>query len=87
MPVNPELCVRAGVQGKPIDFTKSFDVNIVRGKTAIVTGGANGIGRAVALALADAGAHVVIADVQESAGKQFEQELTSKAIKCVLIKP
>ncbi len=33
------------------------------GKVAIVTGGASGIGRAIAAELARAGAHIVIADV------------------------
>jgi len=37
--------------------------NCLQGKIAIVTGGRRGIGRAVALALADAGADLLIADV------------------------
>ena len=40
----------------------------VTGKTAIVTGGAAGIGRACALALAGEGAQVTVADVDEAGG-------------------
>jgi NAD(P)-dependent dehydrogenase (short-subunit alcohol dehydrogenase family) len=40
----------------------------VAGKTAIVTGGAAGIGRACALALACEGARVAVADVDEAGG-------------------
>ncbi|MEC4816228.1 MAG: SDR family oxidoreductase [Scytonema sp. PMC 1069.18] len=46
------------------------------GKVAFVTGAANGIGRATALAFAREGAHVVVADVSE----QDNQE-TARAIK------
>jgi NAD(P)-dependent dehydrogenase (short-subunit alcohol dehydrogenase family) len=40
----------------------------VAGKTAVVTGGAAGIGRACALALAREGARVTVADVDEAGG-------------------
>lgn len=39
----------------------------VTGKTAFITGGANGIGLGIARALVNAGANVVIADIRESA--------------------
>lgn len=37
----------------------------LRGKTAVVTGGASGIGRAMATRFRDEGMHVVIADIEE----------------------
>src|SRR5215471_20197621 len=39
------------------------DLVSLRGRTALVTGGASGIGEACARRLGEAGAHVVIADV------------------------
>ena len=45
------------------------------GKVAIVTGGAHGIGRATAMEFAKEGANVVIADVNEDAGRAVESEL------------
>jgi 2-deoxy-D-gluconate 3-dehydrogenase len=56
------------------------------GKTAIVTGGAVGIGQAVALRLAEAGANVVIADNSEThlatAGEVFADSEAVAFIRC-----
>jgi NAD(P)-dependent dehydrogenase (short-subunit alcohol dehydrogenase family) len=45
------------------------------GKVAVVTGGANGIGRASAKALAAEGARVVVGDVDEERGESAAQEI------------
>jgi len=42
----------------------------IEDKVAVVSGGASGIGRAAVLALAERGAHVVVADVDEDGGRQ-----------------
>ena len=39
----------------------------VAGKVAVVTGGGGGIGRSLAVALADAGANVAVADIDGAA--------------------
>jgi len=45
------------------------------GKTAIVTGAARGIGRAIALRLADAGASVVLCDMTQDAAEMTAHEI------------
>jgi NAD(P)-dependent dehydrogenase (short-subunit alcohol dehydrogenase family) len=47
----------------------------LNGTSAIVTGGASGLGEATARVLAAAGAHVVVADLNEEAGKQVAAEI------------
>jgi sorbitol-6-phosphate 2-dehydrogenase len=51
----------------------------LEGKVAIVTGGACGLGRAVCEGLAEAGARVVVADVNGEGAKQIVAELKDKS--------
>lgn len=60
-----------------VDFSKTLDKSRVKGRTALVTGGASGIGAATSKALSEAGAIVVVADINEEAGKQYVDELSS----------
>lgn len=57
----------------------------VKGRVAIVTGGANGIGRAFALALANEGARIVIADVDDKAARQIAGELEEAGRECLAL--
>jgi NAD(P)-dependent dehydrogenase (short-subunit alcohol dehydrogenase family) len=50
------------------------------GKIAIITGGASGIGEAAVHKFVDAGASVVIADLQEQKGQDLASSLGAKAI-------
>ena len=50
-------------------------------RVAIVTGGASGIGKAVAEALADSGDRVVVADLNEATGKEFADAIGGHFVK------
>ncbi len=50
----------------------------IRGQTAVVTGGGSGLGRAIALGLAGAGAKVLVADVRASEGDKTAAEIRSR---------
>jgi len=52
-------------------------VDRVKGKVALVTGGASGIGRASALLLAKEGAAVAVTDIQDDAGKDVVHAIKS----------
>jgi redox-sensing transcriptional repressor len=48
-----------------------------------VTGGASGIGRAAARLLAERGAHVVVADLNEQGAQQVADELVNSGVKII----
>jgi NAD(P)-dependent dehydrogenase (short-subunit alcohol dehydrogenase family) len=50
------------------------------GKVALITGGSNGIGEGVARFLAGQGAHVVLADLDDSKGAEVAHELSGRFI-------
>jgi len=58
----------------------------VRGKVAIVTGGARGIGLAIATCLADEGVSVVISDLNGEAATVAAQKLTAKGLAALAVK-
>lgn len=58
----------------PQTVAQLFDLT---GKAAIVTGGAMGIGEAIALRLAEAGASVMIADINLEAASQVVEQINS----------
>ncbi|MEK3864596.1 SDR family oxidoreductase [Paenibacillus sp. FSL H7-0716] len=54
-------------------------------KTAIITGGAQGIGKAVCLEFANQGANVIIADIDEEKSKVLENEINKNGKRCAYI--
>ncbi|MEZ4728058.1 MAG: SDR family NAD(P)-dependent oxidoreductase [Caldilineaceae bacterium] len=56
------------------------------GKTVIVTGGAKGIGRAISLSFAQAGANTVCADIDEAAGAEITQLAADAEGKVLFVK-
>lgn len=57
----------------------------LNGKTALVTGGGSGIGRAAALVYAREGAHVVVADVNVEGGEETVQQIKEAGGEAILV--
>jgi 3-oxoacyl-[acyl-carrier protein] reductase len=57
-----------------------------KGQVALVTGGARGIGKAIAEALAGRGVNVAVADIDEGAARSTAGELEARGIKALAMK-
>ena len=55
------------------------------GKTALITGGGSGIGRAASLAYASEGARVVVADVKVEGGEETVQLIKEAGGEAILV--
>jgi 3(or 17)beta-hydroxysteroid dehydrogenase len=58
----------------------------VKGKTAIITGAASGLGEGCALLLAKEGAAVVVADINESKGQEVAENIRREGGKALFVK-
>ena len=65
-----------------MDYSKLFDL---KGKVAIVTGGANGIGKATAVLLAKAGAAISIGDFNLEDAQKTAKEIQALGVKAIAV--
>ena len=57
----------------------------VKGKVALVTGAASGIGKRIAEVFADNGAHVAIADINQAAAQAAADEIARRGVKATAV--
>ena len=67
------------IQSPPVDFSTSLDYSNLKEKTALITGGASGIGEALAVELAKHEVNVIIADLNVSRGTAVVARLRSSS--------
>ncbi|MEQ9439915.1 MAG: glucose 1-dehydrogenase [Cyclobacteriaceae bacterium] len=59
---------------------------LLKGKTAIITGASSGIGKSTAVLLAKNGANIVVADIDEKQGKAVVEKLKTHQVASIFIK-
>jgi NAD(P)-dependent dehydrogenase (short-subunit alcohol dehydrogenase family) len=57
----------------------------LEGGVAVVTGAGSGIGRGMALAFAEAGMHVVIADIEKDSGEAVAGEIAARGLRALAV--
>jgi NAD(P)-dependent dehydrogenase (short-subunit alcohol dehydrogenase family) len=67
------------IQSPPVDFSKPIIFSKLNGKTALITGGASGLGEALAIELAKHGGNVIVADINVSRGTKLVAQLRSSS--------
>ena len=60
-------------------------MQILKDKVAVITGAGSGIGRAMALALAEAGTHVVVSDIQEASAQKVADEVRAHGVRAIAV--
>lgn len=78
--------IKLGVidQRREVKVKRGIQMFDLTGKTAIVTGASQGIGRSIALALADFGADIIIADVAD--GQEVVSEIEDRGGQALFVK-
>lgn len=69
----------------PIDHTVVPNLERARGKSVVITGGANGMGEACVRAFVEAGAFVTFGDVNKQRGNEIVEELNTNGEKCAFV--
>jgi short chain dehydrogenase len=67
-----------------VDFSEAYDVAGLKGRSALITGGATGIGGGIVRGLAEAGVYVTIADLNDKDGEPLAEELKGNGYRYVL---
>jgi len=58
----------------------------LNGKVSLVTGAANGIGRAIALTLARSGSDIIVTDIEQDAGQAVTNDIQALGAKAIFVK-